>query len=81
MTHRMPVPFGTAPRFNPSRQTRVLPGFPLALGSYWGLLAVVPGLLMLVIRIQDEEKLLVEQLDGYREYAQKSRYRLVPYMW
>lgn len=56
-------------------------GFPLALGSYWGLLPVIPGLIMLVIRIRDEEKLLVQELDGYREYAQKARYRLVPYMW
>ncbi|WKG06383.1 isoprenylcysteine carboxylmethyltransferase family protein [Mycolicibacterium sp. HK-90] len=56
-------------------------GFPLALGSYWGLLPVVAGLVLLVVRIRDEEKLLVEELDGYREYAQKARYRLVPYMW
>lgn len=56
-------------------------GFPLALGSYWGLLAVLPGLAALVLRIQDEEKLLREELDGYREYAQKARYRLVPLMW
>lgn len=56
-------------------------GFPLALGSYWGLLAVLPGLTMLILRIRDEEKLLYEELAGYREYAQKARYRLVPYMW
>ncbi|MGH3726106.1 MAG: methyltransferase family protein [Mycobacterium sp.] len=56
-------------------------GFPLALGSYWGLVSVLPGLIMLIVRIRDEEKLLAEQLDGYREYAQKARYRLVPYMW
>jgi protein-S-isoprenylcysteine O-methyltransferase Ste14 len=56
-------------------------GFPLALGSYWGLVAVVPGVIMLVLRIRDEEKLLIEELDGYREYAQKARYRLVPFMW
>ncbi|WP_210115515.1 isoprenylcysteine carboxylmethyltransferase family protein [Mycobacterium sp. DL99] len=56
-------------------------GFPLALGSYWGLLPVIPGVVMLIVRIRDEEKLLVEELDGYREYAQKARYRLVPYMW
>lgn len=56
-------------------------GFPLALGSYWGLLAVLPGLAALVLRIQDEEKLLREELDGYREYAQKARYRLVPLVW
>ncbi|MCG7609073.1 hypothetical protein BA059_27595 [Mycolicibacterium sp. (ex Dasyatis americana)] len=56
-------------------------GVPLALGSYWGLLPVISGLIMLVVRIRDEEKLLVEELDGYREYAQQARYRLVPYMW
>lgn len=56
-------------------------GFPLALGSYWGLVPVVSGLIALIVRIRDEEKLLVAELDGYREYTEKARYRLVPYMW
>ena len=56
-------------------------GIPLALGSYWGLVFVVPGLIVLASRIRDEEKLLQEELDGYREYKRKVRYRLVPYMW
>jgi protein-S-isoprenylcysteine O-methyltransferase Ste14 len=56
-------------------------GIPLALGSYWGLLFVVPGMAVLVFRIRDEEKLLVQELAGYREYAQQVRYRLVPYVW
>jgi protein-S-isoprenylcysteine O-methyltransferase Ste14 len=56
-------------------------GIPLALGSYWGLVLAVPGLIMLALRIRDEEKLLREELDGYREYTQKVRYRLVPGMW
>jgi protein-S-isoprenylcysteine O-methyltransferase Ste14 len=56
-------------------------GIPLALGSYWGLVFVVPGLIVLALRIRDEEKLLQEELDGYREYKQKVRYRLVPLMW
>jgi protein-S-isoprenylcysteine O-methyltransferase Ste14 len=56
-------------------------GIPLALGSYWGLIFVVPGLIVLALRIRDEEKLLQEELDGYREYTQKVRYRLVPCMW
>jgi protein-S-isoprenylcysteine O-methyltransferase Ste14 len=56
-------------------------GIPLALGSYWGLVCVVPGLIVLALRIRDEEKLLQEELDGYREYTQKVRYRLVPCMW
>ena len=56
-------------------------GIPLALGSYWGLVFVIPGLIVLTLRIRDEEKLLQEELDGYREYTQKVRYRLVPCMW
>ena len=56
-------------------------GIPLALGSYWGLVVVLPGLVLLALRIRDEEKLLQEELDGYREYTQNIRYRLVPCMW
>lgn len=56
-------------------------GIPLALGSYWGLLFVVPGALVLALRIFDEEKLLIHELSGYREYTERVRYRLVPYIW
>jgi protein-S-isoprenylcysteine O-methyltransferase Ste14 len=59
----------------------MLAGIPLALGSYWGLLLIIPGTLVLVYRILDEEKLLTQELAGYREYTQEVRYRLVPYMW
>ncbi|MEU7634178.1 isoprenylcysteine carboxylmethyltransferase family protein [Nocardia sp. NPDC049220] len=56
-------------------------GIPLALDSYWGLVTVIPGLIVLVIRILDEEKALEQELDGYREYTQKVHHRLVPYIW
>jgi protein-S-isoprenylcysteine O-methyltransferase Ste14 len=56
-------------------------GIPIALGSYWGLVIVVPGSIVLGLRIRDEEKLLQEELDGYREYTQNVRYRLLPYLW
>jgi protein-S-isoprenylcysteine O-methyltransferase Ste14 len=56
-------------------------GIPLALGSYWGLLLVIPGVLVLVSRILDEEKMLTQELRGYREYTQRVRYRLLPYVW
>lgn len=56
-------------------------GAPLALGSYWGLLIVVVGLIILAVRINDEEALLTQQLAGYRDYMQKVHYRLVPYVW
>ncbi len=56
-------------------------GIPLALGSYWGLVLVIPGLIVLGLRIADEEDLLKQQLDGYREYMQQVHFRLVPYVW
>ena len=56
-------------------------GIPLALGAYSGLVFVVPGLIVLASRIRDEEKLLQKDLDGYREYTETVRYRLVPGMW
>jgi protein-S-isoprenylcysteine O-methyltransferase Ste14 len=59
----------------------VMFGIPLALGSYCGLLFIVPGMLVLVLRIRDEEKVLAQELSGYREYMRRVRYRLVPYIW
>jgi protein-S-isoprenylcysteine O-methyltransferase Ste14 len=56
-------------------------GVPPALGSYWGLLFVIPGLVVLATRILDEEKVLTEELSGYQDYAQQVHYRLVPYIW
>jgi protein-S-isoprenylcysteine O-methyltransferase Ste14 len=56
-------------------------GIPLALGSYWGLFLLVPGMLVLVLRIRDEEKLLMQELSGYRDYSERVRYRLLPYVW
>jgi protein-S-isoprenylcysteine O-methyltransferase Ste14 len=56
-------------------------GTPLALDSYWGLVGLAPALLILALRITDEEKMLREELDGYQEYMQKVPYRLVPGVW
>lgn len=56
-------------------------GSPLALGSYWGLLAAATVVLCLVWRLLDEERVLARELRGYREYQQRVRYRLVPKIW
>jgi protein-S-isoprenylcysteine O-methyltransferase Ste14 len=56
-------------------------GVPLALGSWWGLLAVIGLIATLVWRIIDEEKLLRSDLVGYTEYTHHVRYRLVPFIW
>jgi protein-S-isoprenylcysteine O-methyltransferase Ste14 len=56
-------------------------GIPLALGSYWGLVLTLPCLAVFGIRILDEETMLKQELDGYNEYTQAVRYRLLPYVW
>ncbi|OFB39145.1 hypothetical protein BA059_13200 [Mycolicibacterium sp. (ex Dasyatis americana)] len=56
-------------------------GIPPALGSYWALVLVIPGVALLAVRIVDEEKLLRAELDGYDQYTREVRYRLLPYVW
>jgi protein-S-isoprenylcysteine O-methyltransferase Ste14 len=56
-------------------------GAPLALGSWWGLAVLSLITPVLIWRILDEEKLLMNDLPRYIEYIQKVRYRLVPYLW
>ena len=56
-------------------------GIALGLGSWWTLLLIVVAVPVLILRILDEEKVLEKDLAGYKEYEQKVRYRLVPYLW
>ena len=56
-------------------------GTPLALGSWWGLLMVVPMVFVLVLRILDEERFLRRGLAGYVDYCGRVRFRLVPFIW
>lgn len=59
----------------------MLVGVPLALGSLWGLLAIVPMVLVIVWRLLDEEKFLAANLAGYSKYQRKVRYHLLPMIW
>ncbi len=54
---------------------------PLALGSYFALIPIVPILIVIVLRIFDEEKVLLRDLKGYKEYTKRVKYRLIPYVW
>jgi len=54
---------------------------PLALGSTWGMLPMILLPIFLVARILNEEKVLREELEGYQEYTQKVKYRLIPRLW
>jgi protein-S-isoprenylcysteine O-methyltransferase Ste14 len=54
---------------------------PVALGSYWGLIPMATIPMAIVFRILNEEKVLSKDLPGYKEYCQKTRYRLIPLIW
>ncbi len=59
----------------------MLLGIPIALGSWWGLLAIAAMTPALIWRLFDEEKFLARNLPGYGEYQKKVRYRLIPQVW
>jgi protein-S-isoprenylcysteine O-methyltransferase Ste14 len=59
----------------------MLVGVPLALGSWWGLFALLLILPVLIWRLLDEERFLRQNLPGYTEYQTKVKYRLLPLIW
>lgn len=54
---------------------------PLALGSAWGLLLIVPTVGALAWRLLDEERILRRDLPGYEDYCRRVRFRLLPGVW
>ena len=54
---------------------------PVILGSWYALIAFAFYPAIIVIRLQDEEKLLTRELPGYADYKQKVKYRLIPFVW
>jgi protein-S-isoprenylcysteine O-methyltransferase Ste14 len=56
----------------------MLIGTPIALGSWWGLMAFLFIAAVIVWRLIDEEKFLSANLPGYTEYCSKVRSRLIP---
>ena len=54
---------------------------PIMLGSWWALLPAVLVGLSLIIRTALEDRMLLDELDGYAGYAERVRFRLVPYLW
>jgi len=59
----------------------LLVGMPLALGSWWSLGLIVLSMPVLLWRLLDEERILRKDLQGYTEYSQKVRHRLIPFVW
>lgn len=54
---------------------------PLILGSFFGLIPFAFYPFLIAVRILDEEKLLTKELLGYAEYKNKTKYRLIPFIW
>ena len=54
---------------------------PLVLGSVFSLLIFLAYPFIIAKRIRNEEEFLEKELDGYIEYKQKVRYRLIPFIW
>jgi protein-S-isoprenylcysteine O-methyltransferase Ste14 len=55
-----------------------LPGIVLALGSVWTLIPATVALIITLIRTALEDRTLQDELPGYRDYARRVRYRLIP---
>ncbi|MHB8337894.1 MAG: methyltransferase family protein [Ignavibacteriaceae bacterium] len=56
-------------------------GTPMLLGSLYGLIIGLGLIILIAGRIIGEEKMLVNELDGYDEYKKKVQYRLIPFIW
>lgn len=54
---------------------------PLVLGSWVGFVIFMIYPFLLAIRIRNEEKVLEEGLDGYKQYKEKVKYRMIPFIW
>jgi protein-S-isoprenylcysteine O-methyltransferase Ste14 len=59
----------------------MLVGAPLMAGSLAGLAIALVAVIALVVRILGEEKMMIDELEGYQDYKQKVKYRLLPFVW
>ena len=54
---------------------------PLILGSLISFVIFLFYPVIIIMRIQNEEKILAEGLSGYQEYQKKVKYKLIPFIW
>ena len=55
--------------------------FPLVLGSLIAFIIFIPFPLVLAKRIKNEEEVLEQGLEGYKEYKEKVKYKMIPFIW
>lgn len=54
---------------------------PLILGSLISFFILLLYPVLIIIRLLNEEKYLIKELNGYQEYMKKVKYRLIPFIW
>jgi protein-S-isoprenylcysteine O-methyltransferase Ste14 len=54
---------------------------PMFLDSLWALIPTVVNAFALIIRTRLEDRMLLEHLESYQEYAERTRFRLIPGLW
>jgi protein-S-isoprenylcysteine O-methyltransferase Ste14 len=54
---------------------------PFFLDSYWAFLPEVLTVILMIIRTYLEDKFLLTELEGYRDYTKRVRFRLLPGVW
>jgi protein-S-isoprenylcysteine O-methyltransferase Ste14 len=56
-------------------------GMPLFVGSLWGYIPILLIIVLYIIRTRLEDQTLQSELPGYQDFAQRTRYRLLPWIW
>lgn len=59
----------------------MLPGSALAMGSLWALVPALAGMILFILRAEHEDRFLMNELEGYRDYARRVKFRLLPGVW
>ena len=54
---------------------------PFILGSVYSIVIFLAYPFIIAARIRNEEQLLEQELAGYKEYKQKVKYRMIPFVW
>ena len=54
---------------------------PLILDSIFSFIVMLIYPIVMILRIKNEEKVLERELEGYKEYKEKVKYRIVPFIW
>jgi len=56
-------------------------GFPLIFGSLWSIIPISFSIILFITRTNLEDKTLINELKGYSEYSNKTRYKIIPFVW